>query len=95
MSLFSSIASTVLTTGVKSYLGSQSDGDGVKAPRYKVTKVSGTRGVSSVTAGRPVTAPSSADVGSLERLAQKHESLMSAFSVDRGAVSGKYGSMKV
>ena len=43
MSLFSSIATTVLTTGVKSYLGSKSDGDGVKAPRYKVTKVSGTR----------------------------------------------------
>lgn len=97
MSFFTSIASGIIAGGAKALLGGGSSKQQA-LPQAKPT-VSRTRGVrhieSTEARGRPTPVEAPSSTLSIQRLIASHETLMEAFDVDKGAVTGKSGTFKI
>lgn len=96
MSFLSSIAGDVFKFGVSKLFGGGSEGRALPQAKPTVSQVRGVRHIEpteSRSKPTPVQAPSS--TLSIQRLIASHEALMEAFSVDKGAVTGKSGTFKI
>ena len=93
MRLWGTIASAVIGSGAKALFGAGKTSKR-NMPSFRVTKVRGMKGRVEGT-DAIATQDVSADVGSISRLARRHEALMESFDTKEGAVTGKYGTMRV
>ena len=91
MSLWGSIATTVLAKGASKLLGGGKKRQKPALPKMKATKTRFSKNLRS----SPVEMVRGSTTSQVDRLISRHEAIMSSFNVEKGAVAGKYGSLRI
>jgi|TARA_Y100000114_G_scaffold143507_1_gene151131 hypothetical protein len=91
MSLWGSIATTVLAKGASKLLGGGSKRPKPEVPKMRATKTRFSKNLRS----SPVEMVRGSTTSQVDRLISRHEAIMSSFNVEKGAVAGKYGSLRI
>lgn len=90
MSLFGSIATAVVGKGVSKLLSGKKK-QAESLPKMTATKFRYSKDLRST----PTQSAGASTSSQIDRLISRHEAIMSSFNVGEGAVSGKYGSLKI
>ena len=91
MSIFTSIATTVLAKGASKLLGGGKKKQKPALPKMKATKTRYSKNLRS----SPVEMVLGSTTSQVDRVIDRHRSIMNSLNVEKGAVAGKYGSLRI
>ena len=91
MSIFTSIATTVLATGASKLLGG---GKKKQQPALHKMKATKTRYLKNLRSS-PVELVRGSTTPQVDKVIDRHRAVMNSLNVEKGAVAGKYGSFRI